>query len=131
MKPNIHLIFFYFLIGFCVMSIVSTLNLKFKAKDDDEGKDPERIPGININIEHNDLDPANTRRFDSERKTSMDRIREMEYKIDSEKRFLEKVVAAQVAKIAEVSQIAMTTYNILDSVSSKKYNAPEFYFGNK
>lgn len=94
----------------------------------DPGADPERIPGVNIHVQYNDNDPANTRRYDGERMSTLDRIREMELKFQGDKSHLEKVLAAQAAKLSEISQLAMTTYNLLEAVSSKRYNKPDFYF---
>lgn len=116
---------------YCMLLNSNSLKIKSTLRGDKPPVDPERIPGINIHLEYNDLDPINTRRYDEERISTLDRIREMELKLNADKNYLESVAAAQVAKIAEVSQLAMTTYHILDSVSTKKYNKANFYYDNK
>lgn len=107
-----------------------TFNLKLKSQNlfKKEGADPERIPGVNIHVEYNDLDPANTKKYDDERFSNLERIRDMEVRLNAEKNYLETLLMSQSAKLNEISQLAMTTFNILDSVSSKKYNRPEIQF---
>ena len=113
------------------VSNTSNNSNKLEEKLTEDGSDPERIPGVRIHTQVTDADPANTKRYDPERLETLDRIKEIEIKLVSEKSRLETIVAAQVAKINEISQIAMTTYGILDSVSSKAYNDPKFYFNNQ
>lgn len=93
-----------------------------------KGVDPERIPGVNINVEYTDNDPANTRRYDSERRSTTERIIELEIQLNSEKSKLQQIVAMQSAKINEITEIAKSTYSILDSITSKTYANPNFYF---
>lgn len=111
-----------------------SIQLKFTFKKDGEkveGVDPERIPGININMNTNDNDPANTARFDNERITTNERIKEIEMQLNADKTKLQNVIASQASKIQEITQLAMTTYTILNSLASKKYRDPDFYFENK
>jgi hypothetical protein len=124
--------YFYLLIVIYIFRLdINCLKIKNSSKGDSPPVDPERIPGINIHLEYNDLDPVNTRRYDEERISTLDRIREMELKLNADKNYLESVAASQVAKISEVSQLALTTYHILDSVSTKKYNKANFYYDDK
>lgn len=98
-------------------SICVKINNKLNAKKDQLPVDPERIPGVHIHVEYNDLDPINTKKYDNERKSTLDRIREMELKLKAEKINLEKVIVSQASKISEVSQLALATFQILKSVS--------------
>lgn len=119
------MIFYIILLSFKISINVKVKNLTKLKK---EGADPERIPGVNIHVEYNDLDPANTKKYDSERFTNLERIRDMEVRLNAEKNYLETLLMSQSAKLNEITQLAMTTYNILESVSSKKYNRPEIQF---
>lgn len=122
----VSIMIFYIILLLLKTSINVKLNNSIKLKK--EGADPERIPGVNIHVEYNDLDPANTKKYDSERFTNLERIRDMEVRLNAEKNYLETLLMSQSAKLNEITQLAMTTYNILESVSSKKYNRPEIQF---
>lgn len=95
------------------------------------GTEPDRIPGVSIHLETNDLDPANTERYIPENIETNQRIMEMEKRLDVDNSNLQKVISMQAAKIQEITQLAMATFTVLDSLTSKKYSNPNFYFDEK
>jgi hypothetical protein len=104
------------------------LKLKNKKDYDDEDKkmaNSNGIPTIHIHVEDHDRDPVNFKRFDGERKTYSERIRELEVKYNNEKRALMQVLSFQVSKLSQLSELSASTFNLLTMLAEEKRQQKE------
>ncbi len=93
--------------------------------EDPEFADSNRTPIINIHMEDHDSDPINFRRFDGERKIYSVKLHELEAYYENEKKALSDVIALQTSKIAQLTEIADSTNNIMDFLIPKDEAASE------
>lgn len=94
---------------------ISNLNKQSKGDNSDKGIDPERQPSISINLETNDDDPGDFERYLNDKKESLEKIKEMEIKLEMEKTNLQQIISFQEEKIKELTQMALYTYNLLSN----------------
>jgi hypothetical protein len=77
---------------------------------------------ININMDDYDSDPINFKRFDGERKTYNLRVQELQEKYENEKKALTNVITLQLSKIAQLTEIADSTFKKLDVLVPRDIN---------
>jgi hypothetical protein len=91
--------------------------------DDPKFADSNRTPTkININMDDYDSDPINFKRFDGERKTYNLRVQELQEKYENEKKALTNVITLQLSKIAQLTEIADSTFKKLDVLVPRDIN---------
>jgi hypothetical protein len=91
---------------------VSNFN-KQNADNESKEVDPERKPSVSINLETNDDNPGDFERYSNDRKEALEKIKETEIKLEMEKTNLAQIISFQEAKIKELTQMALYTYNLL------------------
>jgi hypothetical protein len=117
-------ILFIFLLNVECLQIKSKLtartefNSKLKAKADDD-VDSNDIPHISIHLEDHDGDPLNFVKFNDERRDITIRYSNLEMRYNSEKRALMKLMSHQTAKLAELTELAKITTDMVDELAKK------------
>ena len=115
MKAIMFKLLLFYLILLSTQLKISNYYKQNMDKESDKGIDPERSPSVSINLETNDDDPGDFERYLNDKNESLERIREMEIKLEMEKTNLQQIISFQEEKIKELTQMALHTYNLLSN----------------
>ena len=93
----------------------------------DQGKDSSQIPIINVHMEEPDRDPIEVKRYEEERRMERERMRDLEFKEEEDKRVFQQIISLQTNQLERLTDIASSTSKMLNNMMiNNKKDMPRF-----
>jgi hypothetical protein len=114
--------FIFLILSLLLHSLIETLTMK---KKKDSANPPEIVPIINVHMEEPDRDPIEVKRIEEERKIEKNRIRDMEFMEETDKKIFQKIIAVQSSQLSRLEEISSNTDQLLKDITGGLGDAKE------